>query len=316
VNSSGGPRDFFLQKGFLPVTKESISLFRRYDDPESMAMENTAVIITVWGGPLGVLYKVIGGFLCFLAAVEGVPVHFEIRPPAGKARRSLEQCIAILYGLAGEAGLPSLCIAAVEERFLPFYASLSGFNVHTEYSDDHSEYIYKIKDILELAGTANFYKRKRIKQYAGDEKVTIEEIDENNIRECFTVQETWCAARDCSFCASFAGCEKKALEYMVSLFDKTLYQGVLCRYDGNPEGYALWECRGTRTAFVYFAQANRPNLNVYLYYEFVKSRLFAMEYLNVNEDMGNMGLRQFKSHLSAHTLLRKYNCILKKVEEI
>jgi hypothetical protein len=46
-----------------------------------------------------------------------------------------------------------------------------------------------------------------------------------------------------------------------------------------------------------------------------KEYLTGVEYMNMSEDMGHTGLRQFKSHLSVHEFWRKYICTYTKAEE-
>jgi hypothetical protein len=101
---------------------------------------------------------------------------------------------------------------------------------------------------------------------------------------------------------------------MVAIFDPALYNGFVCFHEVRPVGYMLWENRAGKTAFVYFAKANMTNLNVYLYYMAAKQLLSVVEFININEDMGNAGLRMFKGHLGVYKLLRKYSCILTKTE--
>jgi hypothetical protein len=47
----------------------------------------------------------------------------------------------------------------------------------------------------------------------------------------------------------------------------------------------------------------------------VKTYFSDVAYLNINEDMGNTGLRVFKAELSIHELWRKYACTFTKVVE-
>jgi hypothetical protein len=111
---------------------------------------------------------------------------------------------------------------------------------------------------------------------------------------------------------------------MEEIFDASVYGGLLLYVAGKPEGYAIWEPLGQAanhggpaasgqaqasvrgTAYVYFAKANIPNFNVYLYYIMAKDHLGGVEFLNNGYDMGKPGLRMFKRHLSVHRMMKKY----------
>jgi hypothetical protein len=185
----------------------------------------------------------------------------------------------------------------------------------TEYSDDHSEYAYRIKDVLELSGGINFYKRKRLKKCFAMSNISVRPITSENVYTCLTIQEAWCCKQDCSFCNSFAGCEKQALKVMVTIFKEPLYKGLILYHDEHPVGYVICEKKDNSLVFLYFGKATVPDFFVYLIYMIVKMYFSDVEYLNINEDMGNQGLRQFKAHLSAYDLWRKYGCTFTKVVE-
>jgi hypothetical protein len=121
---------------------------------------------------------------------------------------------------------------------------------------------------------------------------------------------------------------------MGEIFDPAVYGGLLLYAAGKPEGYAVWELLGGKTAgggrtaecggetaesggpappeqaggtaYVYFAKANITNFNVYLYYSMAKDFLRGAEFLNNGYDMGKSGLRTFKRHLSVHRMMKKY----------
>ncbi|MDR1902735.1 MAG: hypothetical protein LBQ88_10700 [Treponema sp.] len=303
----------FIENGFLPVNKDSFFQFRNFDDKESVVMETTSTILTVWGGAVNALYKIIQGLLCITVIVEGSEAYFEIRFPP-PAAGGLKAAMDSLWALSLKAGFTSIRIGAVEEAFLSVYDELKGYNCTTGYSDDHSEYLYRTGDLLELAGGVNLNKRTRLKKFLNNDNFSLSPLTGENIGLCLEIQKEWCLRRDCASCASFAGCETKALENMVAIFDPALYNGIVCFHEARPVGYVLWENRAGKTAFIYFAKANTANLNVYLYYMAVKQFLSAVEFININEDMGNMGIRMFKSHLGVYKLLRKYSCILAKTE--
>jgi hypothetical protein len=306
--------DYFRKQGFLPVDTESYPVFRNYEQGDNRLGELTAVVAVVWGFAYHAVYKVIQGYLCSLWFHGEDSAYFEILRAEGKPACSLQQLVDILYNLCMEAGLPFLQIYAIEERFLEEYEALKGYAIRSEYSDDHSEYAYRIRDLLELSGGINFYKRKRIKKCVDMSNISVYPLTGENIYTCLAIQEAWCHNQECSFCHSFAGCEKQALELMTAIFEEHVYKGLLLYHDELPIGYVICEKRDDKVVFLYFGKATVPDFFVYLIYMIVKIHFPDLEYLNINEDMGNKGLRQFKAHLSAHDLWRKYTCTFMRKE--
>ncbi|GMO70231.1 MAG: hypothetical protein Ta2A_18770 [Treponemataceae bacterium] len=306
--------DFLCQKGFAPVSTESYSIFKKYEQC-TVLQEMSATIITSWSFIYNSLYKVVHGYLCSAYLYEGRPVYFTIYRPAETPECSLQQIIDILYDLSHEAGLPFLQIKFIENRFLPEYESITGYTVKTEFSDDDNEYAFKTKDILELSGTVNYNKRRRIKKFLDSEHVSVRPLTNENIQICFEIEEEWCKHKECSYCESFSGCEKKALELMGCIFDDSVYTGLIGYYDDVPVGYIICEKRDKGLSNSYFGKANIQDYFVYLIHKVVQDYFTDVEYVNMNEDMGNMGLRMFKTNLGIYELWRKNICTYTKEEK-
>jgi hypothetical protein len=305
--------EYFLKQGFLPVDKESYPVFKRYDGAESRLLETTATTCTIWGFAYNAIYTIIHGYLCSLWFNRNGTSHCMVQVTG--ETRGLQQTIDTLYELYHEAGLPMLQIFAIEERFLKSYENIPGYDISTEYSDDWSEYAYRPQDILELSGSVNFYKRKRLKPYLNMPHVSVYPITKENFHICFQIEEAWCRQQECSLCASFAGCAKKSLEIMADIFDEGVYKGILGYLNDVPVGYAICEQINEKIAILYFGKASITNFNVYLYYTVIKMYFSGVEYLNNGQDMGKAGLRIFKKHLSAHELWKKYLCTFTKAGE-
>jgi hypothetical protein len=305
---------FFQKEGFLPALKESYSAFKEYEQC-SVLQEMTATIIATWSFKYNGLYKIIHGYMCSVYFYEGKPIYFALHRPQAAPEYSLQQIIDTLYGLTREAGLPFLQIKFIENRFLKEYEDIKGYRIKTEYFDDDNEYAFKTSDLLELSGGANVNKRKRLKKLLDNEHIALRPLTNENKHICLEIEKEWCLHKECSFCESFSGCEKKALEIMDYIFDDNIYKGLIGYYDDVPVGYIIGEIRNKNISYLYFGKANIQDYFVYLIYMMVKTCLPDIEYMNMNEDMGNMGLRTFKQNLGTHEQWRKNICTFTKEEE-
>ncbi|MDR2393886.1 MAG: phosphatidylglycerol lysyltransferase domain-containing protein [Treponema sp.] len=297
----------------MPADQKSYPIFKKYEG-DSRLQERSAVIIASWSTEFNGLYKTIDGYLCSVYFFRDSPVYFMIHRPPGNVDYSLQHIVDRLYELSRSIGLPALSIFAIEARFLAEYQSIQGYDIQIEYKEKNSAYVYRTKDLLELSGSINYYKRKRVKKFMDNPAVLICPLTKGNVHLCLDIEKQWCKAQDCGYCESFCGCEKKALEIMVALFDERIQEGLLCYYEGTPAGYIICEKRSRDVAFLYFGKGIIPDLFLYLIYTMFKRYITDAEYMEINDDMGNRGLQQFKSHLSAYEFWRKYYCVYKRAE--
>jgi hypothetical protein len=310
-------RYFFREQGFLPIGEKAYPLFRKYG-AYSLLQEMGAPVIASWSFAYHGLYKVISGSLCAVYFHQDKPVYFTIHRPGAYpvAQGGLAELVDTLYGLARGAGLPFLQIKFIDEIYLKDYEGIPGYRIQTGRRASDDEYAYRIKDLLELSGTANFYKRKRLRRCASLPDMNLRLMTNENVGVCMDIEEEWCQGKDCVYCASFGGCEKKALAGMIDLFDDHVHQGLLLYLGDKPEGYIICEKMSGKLAFLYFGKSVREGFFVYLIYRMFRDYMGDVEYMNINEDMGSMGLRLFKSHLSIHELWPKYICTYTKAEDL
>jgi hypothetical protein len=330
-------RDRLLRRGFLPVGRETYPLFRDFKGG-SLLSELSPAVSTFWTGSFHELYRFIGGALVTVFFFNGMEPYFEINraredlspAPGGNpavSPSSLKDLVDALYDIALGAGLPSLRVYAVEERFLEEYRAIPGYEVAAEYSDDHSEYVYKPADIVNLTGGINHKKHTHLNKFFGRNDIEIKPMNNDNRRLFLDIEREWCGFQDCVTCGSFAGCEYKALEIMADIYDDEHFHGLFGYAGGKASGYLVWERREEGRAYLHFGKGLIRNFFAYLIYILAKDELGgavpgggagtpagrpAAVSLNLNEDMGKEGLRQFKRHLGIYEHYRKYLCVYKK----
>jgi hypothetical protein len=315
-------RDYFLHQGFLPMNIDSFPVFKQFDTSGRQFHELTATVSSIWAFGFDAVYKIVEGFLCSVWFYKSGQVYFIIQPPRSitvdsSSGASLSQLLDTLYSMSAEAGLPALQLWAVDEGLLAELRQLKAWDVLPEYSEDCSEYVYRIADIFEWNGGVNLNKRNSLKRCFNTPNVAIRPLTKENFSVCFAVEDEWCTHQDCDSCRAFAGCLKDSLKNMAEIFDNVIYGGIALYIDEKPAGYAIWEImnggvdgNSTKTAYIYFAKSNVTNFNVYLYYMAAKEYLSGagVEQVNNGYDMGKPGLRTFKKHLSVHELMPKYLC--------
>jgi len=298
-----------LENGFVPVDTESHATLKDFNGANRL-YEMTACLTVIWADELSTLYKIIDGFLCIANFYSDGKFSFSVDRPA--APHDLKHIVDILYCLSLKAGLETLPIWLIEERFLDDYRRLSGYRMKAEYSDAMSEYVYSTESLLDLDGKVNRNKRRQLEKFLDKPNVSVQTITRENVKVCLDIENEWCALQDCDLCRSFAGCSKKTAETMVDIFDGSVYQGVLGYVDGTPAGYSIFEKASEELAYGHVAKTAMPNFSVYLYYTAVQHHLGNVKYINLGADLGIEGLRLFKQRLGAYELWKKYLCTFTK----
>ncbi|MDR2094221.1 MAG: phosphatidylglycerol lysyltransferase domain-containing protein [Treponema sp.] len=276
----------------------------------------SAALISTWSFYYNGLCRTIDDFLVIVYFCDVLPVYFTVhRPSGGEPKGNLQRLVNTLYDLSRRGGLPFLQIRCIEERFLEEFEAVEGYAVKTEYRENDNEYAYRTEDFLDLKGTVNLNKRQRLTKLFKQGNISFRPITNKEAGLCLEIEDEWCRDKDCDFCASFMGCERKALENMVDIFDERFYKGLFLCCDGIPTGYGIGEIINPRTGIVYFAKSPMQNHFLYILYMITKTFFICLEYINLDSDVGNQGIRTFKRHLGVYELWRKYICTFTKPED-
>jgi hypothetical protein len=288
-------------------------VFREYE-AGSILEERSAAIIASWSFAHKGLYKIICGYLCSVYFYERKEIYFVIYPPL-KGYHSLQEIIDMLYAMSMEAELSFFQVKFIEEQFLPEYHAVQGYDIRTEFFDNDTEYIFRPRDLLALPDKMK-EKAKALRKCSEKEGMSLRLISNETVHICSMIQEEWCKTKECGFCESFTGCEKKALDIMLDIFDDRVHKGVYL-YDGDkPVGYGIGERRNQHISFLYYGKGLFSNYFYYIIYNMVEMYFSDADYFNISEDMGNMGLRFFKAHLGKHTPGYKYICTFVKESDL
>jgi hypothetical protein len=305
---------FFLYEGFLAADKNALPLLRDYQRA-TMVAEMGAALILAWSFKYNGLYKVLNGILSIVYFDEKLPVYFTLHRLPETPENALRRTVDALYDLSRKAGLAFLQIRCVEERFLKEFEAIDGYEIRSDYRDRDSEYAYRPADFLNMAGHINEDKRWRYNKALRKTDIAFIPVTEKNIGLCVDIQSKWCCGKNCEECASFFGCEKKALEALANNFDERFYKGLLLYSGSVPEGYGIGELLNPKVAVIYFGKSFPGDYLFYIVYTLIKRYFSSAEYINLDSDVGNPGIRMFKTHLGVYELWRKYSCAYRKKEE-
>ena len=297
--------NIFLNEGFSVLDNESYRILQKYKY-YSRLQEKTITTYVVWQDCLFGLYKIIDQCLCSVFFHEQQEIYWTIQRPNENSTCPLQPILSTLVKLCKKAGITTLSIKLIDQHLLSEYMAVQNPIIQIIYDIDSSEYIYTRDNLIKLNGTSNYYKRKRVKKYINRKDISIQLMTKENVNLCLEIENQWCSRQDCSYCYSFFGCEKKAIEIITDIYSEEIHKGLLLFNEEKPVGYIICEQLSSKVSFLYFGKSTLEDGFVYLIYTMYKDYLTEVQYMNFNEDMGHPGLRKFKKLLSPYELWHKY----------
>ena len=172
------------------------------------------------------------------------------------------------------------------------------------------DYIYNSEDLINLSGRKYHSKRNHISNFENDYNWTYEDINKENICDCFAMNVLW---ENENRLKNPEGIDNElvAVKRAFSNYFELGFKGGMIKADGKVVSYTLGEQLNNNTFCLHIEKAFSDMNGGYamINREFAKHNLSGYEYVNREEDMGVPGLR--KSKLSYHPaiLLEKYTAV-------
>jgi hypothetical protein len=173
---------------------------------------------------------------------------------------------------------------------------------------DNSDYVYRVRDLAELAGRRFHKKRNLIKQCLAAYTCQYEPITQALIFECVDMQDRWCEERQCGQEPGLCN-EYVAIRNMFDHFEALQVVGGAIRVDRIIQAYAVGEELRPGTAVCHFEKAmpGFRGLGQLINQWFAKYALRDFEFENREQDLGVPGLRQAKESYYPDHMVEKFS---------
>lgn len=269
--------------------KEIITSY--FDKAPSRSCERTFVNVYLWSRHYKVKYAVIEDALVFCSEDED---EIAFSYPAGEAA-DVKKALEFLMAYCKERECPFILYNVTPTMF----AQLEGWypdRFTVEYNRDYADYVYESEKLATLAGKKLHAKRNHINKFKSlYENWTYEELNEDNVEDCFQMALKW---RNQNGCEEDA--EKNA-EMCVTLNSLRLYKeldlkGGVLKIDGNIVAFTVGEPLCDDTFVVHIEKAFPDVEGAYpmINQQFVQHECTDYQYVNREEDTGAEGLRKAK----------------------
>ncbi len=178
---------------------------------------------------------------------------------------------------------------------------------------DNFDYVYRTRDLVNLAGRKYDGKRNLIKNFKKTNEYSYYKIHSGNSAECLEFEEAWCSIKDCDHIEGLNN-EKEAIKDMVKHFSEfNLISGAI-KIKEKIKAIAIAEKLNDNTMVMHVlkGEANMKGLYQTMLNEFLSREGSPFEYINMEQDLGIGGIRKAKLSYYPCKMIKKYIMDFKK----
>lgn len=176
---------------------------------------------------------------------------------------------------------------------------------------DQAEYVYLVKDLVNLKGKAFAHKRNRVRAFLDGYEWDYDEMKPENFAEVIDFQEHWRVHREDRMNEEEAASlddEDNAIRNALEKWNDFKFSGGILRVDEKIIAYTIAEELDAKNINIHFEKAFGEYAGSYqaINYLFLKNQASGYEFVNREEDMGEPGLREAKMSYNPVMMLEKY----------
>jgi hypothetical protein len=170
---------------------------------------------------------------------------------------------------------------------------------------DNFDYLYLTEDLKNLAGRRYHKKRNLVKLFNENYKAEIFELTNDRVVDALKVLDRWLAERNPEAGEGDFAAAKEALENMASLH----LSGAIYYIEGEPVAYTTGEVMSQMSSFVTHFEKGLNKYKGLLQFvnkDFASRVPEGCKFINREQDLGDLGLRQAKESYRPYGFVRKY----------
>ncbi|MDR1515760.1 MAG: phosphatidylglycerol lysyltransferase domain-containing protein [Synergistaceae bacterium] len=221
-------------------------------------------------------------------------------PPIGDCRpETFSKAVCAVCEEFASEGLE--CVFMETPDFmLPYFSSLPHCEADISHNTDWSDYVFTREAFV--AGIGKSSSREAIRGFVRKRRPVVRALSSSDGDKITAITEMdYCLERNCAEC--FCGCEVEVARRLVSAYDELELSGIVIESDDDPLAFGI-TCFQKHTIHFISKKARRSvrGLNEFLNAELMERFGLGCESVNYSDDMGNAGLRFYKSRLGAYAL--------------
>ncbi|MDR3156716.1 MAG: phosphatidylglycerol lysyltransferase domain-containing protein [Lactobacillales bacterium] len=197
----------------------------------------------------------------------------------------------------------------VSKKQLPLFISIEGTKWDITCDRDFSDYIYNLDEFLHPSKKA----RKQYNHFKKHHHTKLVEMTRENWEDSYHVYQSWTKTHSD---LSVFGDQMEIYRQMREVIGHPGIMGVILYEEEIPISFRLVEKKEVMV-ISHFAINRVPirGMTRVVAHDFFSQFQNKVEWINLSEDIGNLGLRQFKKQLHPRFLLHKYTLRLRAYKE-
>ncbi|MDL2258059.1 phosphatidylglycerol lysyltransferase domain-containing protein [Eubacteriales bacterium OttesenSCG-928-K08] len=176
---------------------------------------------------------------------------------------------------------------------------------------DTFDYVYRVEDLLNLAGRKYHSKRNHIHQFTSQYEFEYQELSPQDSEECMELYLSWLSEKDV-LAPGILG-EMNAIRFLLPNMDKLGVRGAGIRVGGKLVAFTIGEQINSDAAVIHIEKADASYMGLYavINQQFVKNTWSHLSYINREEDMGILGMRKAKLSYRPAFMVEKFDAVLR-----
>jgi hypothetical protein len=184
---------------------------------------------------------------------------------------------------------------------------MSGKKYIAEEERDHFDYVYGVRELIELKGRKFHDKKNNVNKFRNNYSYEYLPLNPGLINKCIRFEDYWCETRECEKHPGLKR-EKCAILAMLKNFGQLDLKGGVIVIDNKVAALTLGEQFLEDTFVIHVEKANSYIHGLYqaINQEFLMHEAAECRYVNREQDLGIEGLRAAKMSYKPVRFIRKY----------
>jgi hypothetical protein len=294
---------------FLPLELKDRELFQTFFkeyNPETSELTFTNLFI--WRSHYKFQWSLYKDWLIILSS-EGEYGTFAMEPVGPSPRDEVTRMLLEWMGEEKKEVNPR--IERADERIVSEIEGAKGMII--EPTRDHFDYVYVRDDLVQLAGNKYRSKRNHINQLLRTYSYRYSELTSEHIQDCLELQEKWCILRRCEDDLDLLG-EWDAVKEILNSYESLDVQGGVVTIENKVMAFTIGQMLNDDTALVHIEKADPeiPGLYPVINQQFCENTWQNVHYINREQDLGTLGLREAKLSYYPDHLVKKFRITLQQ----
>ncbi len=280
---------------FKPLEKEDLSIFTQaFKTNPPLISEFTFTNLYSWRDTYKLKASWLDDFIILCSESEA-PMRFFDPIGTGDKRKAMEKILKDFKG----------SFIRLPEETIAFLSDDARFRI--ELDMDNSDYVYKAEDLITLRGRKYDGKRNLIRNFQSNNTYEYIPITAANAHECLQFEERWCSIKNCDRIVGLSN-ERRALQEMVRNFSDFELIGGLIKLQKDIYALALAQKLNSDTLVMHGLKADPHISGLYqaMLWEFLSKEAKGLAYVNLEQDVGQEGLRKAKQSYHPARMIKKY----------